>query len=113
MNAVVQGAGEVLAAGSGSIGTLVGGVAPNWGPFAQVGTAAQTIIEAIMAAVVLICLGTAAWGASQIRLGNSAMGQHDTVLVDKGRKMVLSGLVGAFLIGSLGTLFTIVYGLAI
>ena len=113
MSGVVQGGSQVLAAGSGSIGNLVGGVAPNWGPFAAIGTTAQTVVEAIMAAVVVICLATAAWGASQIRLGNSSMGQHDTVMVDKGRKMVVSGLVGAFLIGSLGTLFTIVYGMAI
>jgi hypothetical protein len=112
VNGSIHGASSVLAAG-GSIGNLVGGVAPNWGPFAAVGTTAQTIIEAIMAAAIIVCLGTAVWGASQIRLGNSNMGSHDTVMVDKGRKMLVSSLIGVFIVGSLGTLFTIVYGLAI
>lgn len=108
----IHGASTVLAAG-GSINNLVGGVAPNWGPFAAIGTTAQTVIEAIMAAAIIVCLGTAVWGGSQIRLGNSNMGSHDTVMVDKGRKMLVSSLIGVFIIGSLGTLFTIVYGLAI
>ena len=112
MNTPIQASSDVLASG-GNIGSLVGGVAPNWGPFAAIGTTAQTVIEALMAATIIVCLGTAAWGASQIRLGNSSMGQHDVVMVDKGRKMLVSSLVGVFLVGSLGTLFTIVYGLAI
>ena len=112
MNASIQ-AGTDILAGGGSIGSLVNGVAPNWGPFAALGSTAQTVIEALMAAAIIVCLGTAAWGASQIRLGNSSMGSHDTVMVDKGRKMLVSSLIGVFIVGSLGTLFTIVYGLAI
>ena len=112
MNASIQASSDVLASG-GSIGSLVGGVAPNWGPFAAIGTTAQTVIEALMAAAIIVCLGTAAWGASQIRLGNSSLGSHDTEMDDKGRKMLVSSLIGVFIVGSLGTLFTIVYGLAI
>ena len=112
MNASIHASSHVLASG-GSIGNLVSGVAPSWGPFAALGTTGKTVIEALMAAVILVCLGSAAWGASQIRLGNSSMGAHDTVMVDKGRKMLVSSLIGVFIVGSLGTLFTIVYGLAI
>lgn len=112
LTASIHAGTDVLAAG-GNIGHLVGGVAPNWGPFAAIGSTAQTVIEAVMAAAIIVCLGTAVWGASQIRLGNSSMGGHDTVMVDRGRKMLVSSLIGVFIVGSLGTVFTIVYGLAI
>ncbi|MEV5338349.1 hypothetical protein AB0K93_07660 [Streptomyces sp. NPDC052676] len=100
----------VTLAANGSIGNLVNGIAPDWGPFAALGNTARTVIQAIMAGVVLALLGRAALGAFHIKVGE---GQHDVAQVSKGKKEVGGSLVGAFIVGSLGTIFTIVYGMGI
>ena len=98
---------SILAA-NGSIGSIVGGIAPNWGPLGQEG---RILIEVLMAAAVLACLGVATWGAAKQRIGATAT--RDSFSAEQGKGMIVAGLVGVFLIGSLGTIFTIVYGMAI
>ncbi|CAL9555501.1 hypothetical protein [Streptomyces sp. enrichment culture] len=100
----------VTLAANGSIGNLVNGIAPDWGPFAALGNTARTVIQAIMAGVVLALLGRAALGAFHIKVGE---GQHDVAQVSKGKKELGGSLIGAFVVGSLGTIFTIVYGMGI
>jgi thiol:disulfide interchange protein len=97
-------------AANGSIGFLVGGIAPDWGPFAALGVTARTVVEVIMAAVVMALLGRAALGAYNIKIGE---GQQDIAQVSKGKKEVGGSLIGAFVVGSLATIFTIVYGMGI
>ncbi|WP_433463971.1 hypothetical protein [Spirillospora sp. CA-128828] len=97
---------------SGGPGDLFNGLKPDWGPFAKVGVAARTIIQVIMAAVLFICLGTAILGAAKIRLGQSEF-SHDAIAVKDGRKLIIGGALGAFLVASMGALFTIVYGMGI
>jgi hypothetical protein len=111
--------GHVLAGPSGAPspapsgpGDLFKGLQPDWGPFSKVGAEAKTIIDVIMAAVLLICLGTAVLGTGKIRLGQSEFSQ-DPIAVKDGRKLVIGGLIGAFLVSSMGALFTIVYGMGI
>ena len=95
----------------GSIQPLVEGLAPNWGPFGRLGAEARIMIEVIMAAAVLICLAIAAWGAAKQRIGTTAT--HDAFSAEQGKGLIIAGLAGVFIIGSLGTIFTIVYGMAI
>ncbi|MFK4184353.1 hypothetical protein ACI2L4_10090 [Streptomyces sparsogenes] len=95
---------------TGGIDGLVGGLAPDWGPFAELGEAGRTVIQIIMAGVLLALLGRAALGAYHLKVGE---GQHDMAQVSNGRKEIGGSLVGAFIVGSLGTIFTIVYGMAI
>jgi hypothetical protein len=97
--------------GSGSIGTIINGIAPDWGPFGQVGQQAKVLIEVIMAAAILICLAMAIWGAAKQRIGATAL--RDSFSAEQGKGLIVAGLTGVFIIGSLGTLFTIVYGMAI
>ena len=94
-----------------NIDTIIGGIAPNWGPFGKVGTEARVMIEVIMATAILICLGIAVWGAAKQRIGATAL--RDTFSAEQGKGLIVAGLTGVFIIGSLGTLFTIVYGMAI
>ncbi|MGW6454752.1 hypothetical protein ACWF94_02290 [Streptomyces sp. NPDC055078] len=100
----------VVLAANGDIGTLVDGIAPEWGPFEALGTTARTVVQAIMAGVIVALLGRAALGAFHIKVGE---GQHDTAQVSKGKKEVGGSLIGAFSVASLATIFTIVYGLGI
>jgi hypothetical protein len=102
---------EILAAGGGDIQPIIGGLAPNWGPFGRLGAEARIMVEVIMAVAVLICLGIAAWGAAKQRIGSTAM--RDTFSAEQGKGLIIAGLTGVFIIGSLGTIFTIVYGMAI
>lgn len=97
-------------AADGSIGGLVDGLAPDWGPFGALGTTARTVIEALMAGVVMALLGRATLGALNMKIGER---EHDTAQVSKGKKEVGGSLVGAFIVASLGTIFTIVYGMGI
>jgi hypothetical protein len=101
----------VLAAGSGDISNIINGIAPNWGPFGSVGQQAKVLIEVIMAAAILICLGIAIWGAAKQRIGATAL--RDSFSAEQGKGLIIAGLTGVFIIGSLSTLFTIVYGMAI
>jgi hypothetical protein len=93
------------------INTIIGGIAPNWGPFGQVGNQAKVMIEVVMATAILLCLGIAVWGAAKQRIGATAL--RDTFSAEQGKGLIVAGLTGVFIIGSLGTLFTIVYGMAI
>ena len=93
------------------INTIIGGIAPNWGPFGQVGNQARVMIEVVMATAILLCLGIAVWGAAKQRIGATAL--RDTFSAEQGKGLIVAGLTGVFIIGSLGTLFTIVYGMAI
>ncbi|MEW2493864.1 hypothetical protein AB0942_09990 [Streptomyces nodosus] len=95
---------------AGGVGDLVNGLSPDWGPFSAVGSKARTIIQVLMAAVVLILFGMAIWGAWQIRVGNS---QQNTMDVKQGKTMVISALAGLFLVASMSTLFGIVFGMGV
>ena len=99
------------AAAGGDINTIIGGIAPDWGPFGKVGQQARVMIEVIMAAAILLCLGIAIWGAAKQRIGATAL--RDSFSAEQGKGLIVAGLTGVFIIGSLGTLFTIVYGMAI
>lgn len=101
----------LAAGGSGSISTIIGGVAPNWGPFAGVGNQAKAMVDVVMAAAILVCLALAIWGAAKQRIGTTAL--RDTFSAEQGKGLIVAGLTGVFIIGSLGTLFTIVYGMAV
>jgi len=98
------------ASGSG-IDTVIGGVAPDWGPFSALGHEGRILVEAVMAGAILICLGLAAWGAAKQRLGTGAT--RDAMSAEHGKSLIVAGLTGTFLVGSMVTLFTIVYGMAI
>lgn len=93
------------------INTIIGGLAPNWGPFGKVGTQARVMVEVVMATAIIMCLGVAVWGAAKQRIGATQV--RDQFAAESGRGLIVAGLVGVFIIGSLGTLFTIVYGMAI
>ncbi|WKX71181.1 hypothetical protein ACQUSR_17915 [Streptomyces sp. P1-3] len=101
-----------LAAGDkGDINLIIGGIAPNWGPFGSLGQEARVMVEVVMAVSILLCLGIAIWGAAKQRIGATAL--RDTFSAEQGKGLIVAGLTGVFIIGSLGTLFTIVYGMAI
>lgn len=101
----------VAAARASDINTIIGGIAPDWGPFGKVGAQAKVVVEVIMAASILLCLGLAIWGAAKQRIGATAL--RDSFSAEQGKGLIVAGLTGVFIIGSLGTLFTIVYGMAI
>jgi hypothetical protein len=94
-----------------NIDTIIGGIAPDWGPFASLGSEARIMVEVVMAVAILGCLAIAIWGAAKQRIGATAM--RDTFSAEQGKGLIIAGLTGVFIIGSLGTLFTIVYGMAI
>ncbi len=96
---------------SEGINEIIGGIAPDWGPFAAVGDQARTMVQVIMAMAILICLGLAIWGAAKQRIGSTAM--RDSFSAEQGKGLIVAGLTGVFIIGSLGTLFTIIYGMSI
>ncbi|TLS40657.1 hypothetical protein WBG99_19035 [Streptomyces sp. TG1A-60] len=100
-----------VAAEKGDITTIIGGIAPDWGPFGNLGNEARVMIEVVMAVAILLCLGIAIWGAAKQRIGATAL--RDTFSAEQGKGLIIAGLTGVFIIGSLGTLFTIVYGMAV
>ena len=93
------------------ITSIIGGIAPDWGPFSSLGAEARTMVQVVMALAIIICLGIAVWGAAKQRIGATAM--RDTFSAEQGKGLIVAGLTGVFIIGSLGTLFTIVYGMAV
>ncbi len=101
----------LFAAEKGDINTIIGGIAPDWGPFGTLGNEARVMIEVVMAVAILLCLGIAIWGAAKQRIGATAL--RDTFSAEQGKGLIIAGLTGVFIIGSLGTLFTIVYGMAV
>jgi hypothetical protein len=100
-----------LSAEKGDINTIIGGIAPDWGPFGTLGNEAKVMVEVVMAVAVLGCLAIAIWGAAKQRIGATAL--RDTFSAEQGKGLIVAGLAGVFIIGSLGTVFTIVYGMAI
>lgn len=100
-----------LSAEKGDIDVIIGGIAPDWGPFGTLGTEARVMVEVIMAVAILACLAIAIWGAAKQRIGATAL--RDTFSAEQGKGLIIAGLTGVFIIGSLGTLFTIVYGMAV
>jgi hypothetical protein len=100
-----------MAAAKGDINTIIGGIAPDWGPFGSLGNEARVMVEVVMAVAILLCLALAIWGAAKQRIGATAL--RDTFSAEQGKGLIIAGLTGVFIIGSLGTLFTIVYGMAI
>ncbi len=110
LNAVNAGA-QLLAAGNNDINTIIGGIAPNWGPFGRLGDEAKIMVEVVMAFAILLCLAIAIWGAAKQRIGATAL--RDTFSAEQGKGLIIAGLTGVFIIGSLGTLFTIVYGMSV
>ncbi|MDI2132639.1 hypothetical protein [Yinghuangia seranimata] len=100
-----------LSAGNGDINTIIGGIAPDWGPFGSLGQEARTMVQVVMAIAILLCLAIAIWGAAKQRIGATAL--RDTFSAEQGKGLIIAGLTGVFIIGSLGTLFTIIYGMAI
>ena len=100
-----------FAADKGYINNNIGGIAPDWGPLGALGNEAKTMIQVVMAVAILICLGIAIWGAAKQRIGATAL--RDTFSAEQGKGLIVAGLTGVFIIGSLGTLFTIVYGMAV
>ncbi|MDI5969447.1 hypothetical protein POF50_008850 [Streptomyces sp. SL13] len=100
-----------LAASKGGINTIIGGIAPNWEPFGDLGSEAKVMVEVVMATAILLCLAIAIWGAAKQRIGATAL--RDTFSAEQGKGLIIAGLTGVFIIGSLGTLFTIVYGMAV
>ncbi|ELP69510.1 hypothetical protein PV735_46685 [Streptomyces turgidiscabies] len=101
----------MLAADKGDINTIIGGIAPDWGPFGALGTEAKTMVQVVMALAILMCMALAIWGAAKQRIGATAL--RDTFSAEQGKGLIVAGLAGVFIIGSLGTVFTIVYGMAV
>ncbi|CAM5259762.1 hypothetical protein SALBM311S_05153 [Streptomyces alboniger] len=62
-----------FAADKGDINTIIGGIAPDWGPFGSLGNEAKVMIEVVMAVAILLCLGIAIWGAAKQRIGATAL----------------------------------------
>lgn len=94
-----------------NIDTIIGGIAPDWGPFSTLGSEARIMVEVVMAVAILACLAIAVWGAAKQRIGATAM--RDSFGAEQGKGLIIAGLTGVFIIGSLTTLFTIVYGMSI
>ncbi|MGP3970496.1 hypothetical protein [Streptomyces sp. 6N223] len=93
------------------INEIIGGIAPDWGPFGALGEEARTMVQVVMALAILICMAIAIWGAAKQRIGSTAL--RDSFSAEQGKGLIVAGLTGVFIIGSLGTLFTIIYGMAI
>ena len=72
-----------VAADKGDITTIIGGIAPDWGPFGDLGNEARVMIEVVMAVAILLCLGIAIWGAAKQRIGATAL--RDTFSAEQGK----------------------------
>jgi hypothetical protein len=89
---------------------LFTGLRPDWGPFGALGDKGRMIIQVVMAAVLLLLIARSLVGAGKMRVGRES---HNSLAAEEGRKEVLSGLSGAFLVASMGTIFTLVYGMGL
>jgi hypothetical protein len=72
-----------LAAAKGDINTIIGGIAPDWGPFGSLGNEARVMVEVVMAVAILLCLALAVWGAAKQRIGATAL--RDTFSAEQGK----------------------------
>lgn len=98
---------HTLAAG---IGDVIQGVTPNWGPFAAVGGKAKILIGVIWAAALAFVVARTIWGAAMQQLGGRSYNSDTT---EQGKAMFRSGLIGIAVLGSITTLATIAYGMAV
>lgn len=76
-----------LAAEKGDINTIIGGIAPDWGPFGSLGSEARVMIEVVMAVALLLCFGIAIWGAAKQRIGATAL--RDTFSAEQGKGLIV------------------------
>lgn len=94
-----------------SVGDVIGGVEPSWGPFGALGSTAKVVIGVaaafVLVASAFIFLVGIAKSKGWVGSGNSTM--H----TDTGKGQIIGGLVGIFLVASAGALFTLVYGMGI
>lgn len=86
------------------------GISPDWGPFGKVGSTAKTIIAALMAGIILWLFGRALTAAGTMQLGRQQM---NSMQAEEGRTKLVSSLVALAVVASMGTIFTIVFGLGI
>jgi hypothetical protein len=93
-------------AANGTIEKIVNGLAPNWGPFQQLGDVGTKVVDALMAGVVLFLTGRAVVGAVHMKIGSS---QHDAMQVKSGQKELAGSLTALFVVASISALFVIVY----
>lgn len=89
---------------------LFNGVSPSWGPFGELGGTARTLIGALMAVALFVCLTYTIWGASQQRIGSAT---HNSHAAERGKAMFVSGLIGCAVIGSALTLTGLAYDLGL
>ncbi|MFE4263353.1 hypothetical protein [Streptomyces sp. NPDC056883] len=94
-----------------SVGDVIGGVDPSWGPFGALGATSKVIIGVIAAMVLVVSAATFLLGIAKskgwVGSGNSTM--H----TDTGKGQIVGGLVGIFLVASAAAIFTAVYGMGI
>ncbi|MEV6404112.1 hypothetical protein AB0M58_14355 [Streptomyces bobili] len=96
--------------GGGGTSQLFNGLAPDWGPFVELNSTARTVIQVLMAGVLIYLLGRGVISFGNMKFGQS---QNDPVALNQGRNNLIGSLVGAFGVASIGTLFTLVYGMGI
>lgn len=80
----------LFAADKGDINTIIGGIAPDWGPFGSLGNEAKVMIEVVMAVAILLCLGIAIWGAAKQRIGATAL--RDTFSAEQGKGLIIAAI---------------------
>lgn len=98
---------HVLAAG---ISDVLHGVSPSWGPFGAVGGKARVAIGVIWAAGLAFVVARTIWGAALQQFGSRS---YNSDSAEQGKHMFRSGLVGIAVLGSITTLATIAYGMAV
>ncbi len=102
---------QVLAADQADLRGILGDVRPDFGPFGEIGDTARLAINVIMAGALLLCFALAIWGAAKQRIGSTAL--RDTFSAEQGKGLIIAGLVGVVIIGSLQTVFVIMFGLGL
>ena len=102
---------QQLLAFTGGGKTIVGGLLGGWLAVELLKRLAHIRSRTGDLFAVPLCLGIAIWGAAKQRIGATAL--RDTFSAEQGKGLIVAGLTGVFIIGSLGTVFTIVYGMAV
>ncbi len=98
---------HLLAAG---LGDVIQGVSPSWGPFGAVGGKAKVALGVIWAAALAFVVGRTIWGAALQQFGARS---YNSDSAEQGKQMFRGGLVGIAVLGSITTLATIAYGMAV
>ncbi|MET9142965.1 hypothetical protein [Streptomyces sp. NPDC004042] len=90
---------------------VVSGVKPDWGPFSKLGGTATIMLGVMAAAVLAIGMGAflAGIGKSRGWFGES----QSTMESSRGKGLMVGGLTCVFLVASVGTIFTITYGMGV